>query len=312
MASKKVKKGKKGGEGKKQMRAGAGRLRSGKTGGSKEKKPEKEGQSRGAEEVKKAGIRTRHQFIDYELSGGVARITLKKKPLNILDIPMLREMNRVLEDLVPSDEYKAFVIDAEGKAFSAGVDVADHTEDKIAQLLRTFHWTLRLISMIDEPTIALLHGDALGGGLELAMACDFVLASSAARLGLPEVKLGVFPPYACAALHRTVSDRKAREWILSGETFSAGEGKEAGLVNHVYSPGSFAARARSFVEKFTSLPGTTLRLSKRAILAGRDHQEVHDAVAAVEGIYLDTLMTKEDAREGIRAFLEKRKPRWTT
>lgn len=242
----------------------------------------------------------------------VARVRIERSPLNILDLETIRALNRALESLVPGNNYKLLVLEAAGKVFSAGVDVADHAPDRIEEALRRFHHTIRLVGMIDEPTLAVVHGDALGGGAELAMACDLVVAHEKARIGFPEINLGVYPPVAAALLSRLVPRRIADELVYTGRLLSAAEAARLGLVNQVLPEKEFEKQRKAFEARLVRSSGTSLRLAKKAIVEAARQESLTEAIDRAESIYLATLMRTADAREGIAAFLEKRAPRWVS
>src|SRR5205823_5564245 len=155
-------------------------------------------------------------------------------PLNILDIAMLEELRDALARVQP--DRHALIIDASGeKAFSAGASVPDHVGDRVTIMLHHFHDCFRALARLDVVTVALVRGAALGGGCELAMACDFVLASDRAKFGQPEINLGVFPPVAAYQLSRQVAPRKGLELLLTGETVDAATAQQIGLINAVFS-----------------------------------------------------------------------------
>jgi enoyl-CoA hydratase/carnithine racemase len=148
------------------------------------------------------------------------RVTLSDPPLHILDIPMLEELRETL-GRVASDRH-ALIIDASGeRAFSAGVSVQDHLGDRAETMLSTFHDCFRILARLELVTVALVRGLALGGGCELAMACDFVLASDRAAFGQPEINLGVFPPVAAYQLSRLTAPRKGLELLLTSDALDA-------------------------------------------------------------------------------------------
>jgi cyclohexa-1,5-dienecarbonyl-CoA hydratase len=149
----------------------------------------------------------------------------------------------------------------------------------------------------------------LGGGCELVAACDIVIASDRARFGQPEIKLGVFPPVACVLLPLIIGDKRARELILTGELIDAAQAGRLGLVNHVVPPEQLQQKTTEILSKLRELSGTSLESTRRAIDLGRG-RSINDALAEVENIYLHELMKSEDANEGVRAFMEKRKPVW--
>lgn len=243
------------------------------------------------------------------IEGGVARITLNQPPLNIIDIPMLEEIHSALARLHSENEVKVLVIDHQGKAFSAGVSIRDHTPDKVSDMIEKFHGMFRLLHSLALPTLALVDGMALGGGCELATFCDMVIASERATFGQPEIKVGVFPPVAAVVFPHLVGRNRALELLLTGDVVDAAEAKALGLINKVFSTQEFHQKADEFIGKLTSLSAPVLKLTKRAVDRGL-YANISEAITSVEELYLGELMQTEDAHEGLNAYLEKRKPIW--
>src|SRR6185369_15608878 len=162
--------------------------------------------------------------IKFQIDDRVARITLARPPLNIMNIAMMDEIGKALELCGQGANLAAIVFEAadEARAFSAGVAVEDHVPATVVRMLDSFHRIFRLLEKISVPVVAVVDGAALGGGCELVAACDLVIASERARFGQPEIKLGVFPPVAAVVLPRIIG-KKAREMILLGETIDAAE-----------------------------------------------------------------------------------------
>lgn len=252
-----------------------------------------------------------YQFIKTWDADGAAWISINRPPLNVLDIPTMIELNDALRAVKARElEVRALVITAEGdKAFSAGVDVGDHTPDKVDRMIEVFHDIFRNLDDLEIPTIAAVKGAALGGGCELAIFCDMLVASETLKIGQPEVKVGVFPPLAAVVLPRVIPEKRAFELIVGGEIIRADEAKALGLVSKVVPLASFAEDFGQFLRVFTTLSGAVLRATKKAIRAGRG-LPFGDALAKVERLYLDELMETEDAKEGLKSFLEKRAPTW--
>ncbi len=149
----------------------------------------------------------------------------------------------------------------------------------------------------------------MGGGCELATYCDMVLASDKARFGQPEIQVGVFPPIAALAFPRMMGRKKAMELVLSGETISAQEAVQIGLVNKVVPPEQLAGEAQAWASRFGKLSGVVLRLARKAVVEGWD-TGLEKGLGRIEEIYLRELMATHDAIEGLKAFLEKREPVW--
>jgi cyclohexa-1,5-dienecarbonyl-CoA hydratase len=251
------------------------------------------------------------EFIRFEKRDGAAWLVLNKPPFNVLDIAMMREINAALEGLGADPGAKILVFEAaEGsKAFSAGVDVSEHTSDMVQEMIEVFHRIFRLLQGLDVPTLAVVGGAALGGGCELALFCDLVIASEKASFGQPEIQVGVFPPVAAVALPGIIGPKKAIELLLTGDRLRAAEAERLGLVNKVVPPDELAAAADELVGKLTKLSAAVLRLTKRAVRVG-SVGSFGDGLAAVEEVYLGPLMATEDAHEGLAAFMEKRAPVW--
>ena len=239
----------------------------------------------------------------------VGRITFNKPPLNVLNIEMMKEINQALKGF-QGKNLKVLIINANGKAFSAGVDVSDHTKEKVNEMIQVFHEIFTNLHKIDAPTVALVNGAALGGGCEVATFCDIVIASEKSKFGQPEIKVGVFPPVAAAIFPKLMWSKKALELIVTGDVINADEAKELGLVNHILPVDGFELEAEKLVtEKLASNSAVVLQLTKRAFMEGAT-QNYSDSIKKIEDIYLNELMKTSDANEGLSAFLEKRQPVW--
>jgi len=250
-----------------------------------------------------------YKDIKVEEKNSIGKITFNKQPLNVLDIAMMKEINSALSNF-RGKNLKALVISAEGKAFSAGVDVSEHTEEKGEEMIHVFHEIFSNLQSIDFPTVSMVNGAALGGGCEVAIFCDIVLASEKAKFGQPEIKVGVFPPVAAAIMPRLIPGRKALELLLTGENVRAQEAKELGLVSHIFPVDNFEQEADKWVnDNLGSKSAAVLRLTKKAFLAGF-RKNYNDSIKVIEDIYLNELMKTKDAHEGLTAFLEKRQPVW--
>jgi cyclohexa-1,5-dienecarbonyl-CoA hydratase len=237
-----------------------------------------------------------------------AWVTLDRPPLNILDISAMKELSSVLDRVLSEIDFLVFR-GAGPKAFSAGAEVRDHTPDRVADMLAAFHGVFRRIVQCDCITIAAVHGHCLGGGMELAAICDFVVASESAKFGQPEIKLGCFPPVALVTLPHVCGLRAALDLILSGRTISAREAQALGLVTRVVPDDQLATCAGGFLGELRAVSPAIIRMTHRTLTKAW-REEFEAKLAAVEQVYLGELMNTEDAREGIRAFLEKRAPVW--
>ncbi|MGD8320889.1 MAG: enoyl-CoA hydratase/isomerase family protein [Gemmatimonadota bacterium] len=252
---------------------------------------------------------TTYRHLRLDTDGSLRRLVLDRPPLNVLTIEMLEELDAAVTAVEHDDDASVLLVEGEGKAFCAGVDVADHTADRVDRMIHVFHRALTHLAALELPVVAGVNGAALGGGMELMLACDVVLAREGAKLGQPEIQLGVLPPFASAVLPRLVGRAHAMDLCLTGRTVTAEEGQALGLVQHVYPRDTFADDAHAYARRLASLSPPVLRLAKRAVVEG-DRAPLTDSLHTIERLYLDELMKLEDAREGLAAFMEKRPPAW--
>jgi cyclohexa-1,5-dienecarbonyl-CoA hydratase len=245
-----------------------------------------------------------------DVSSTAARIALLHPPLNVIDIPMMEELAQALAEIERRSDVSIVVLSGEGKTFSAGVDVAAHTPEQVEEMLTKFHAVIRALVSTNKVTIAAVHGHCLGGGAELAMVCDMVYTTAGAHWGFPEIKLGCYPPVACTALAALVGQKRAAELILSGRTISGTEAAEIGLANHAVTNEELESAVEGTVQKVLRMSPSSLAITKKAIYAW-DAAHFDKGLARAEKIYLEELMKTADAPEGVRAFMEKREPKWT-
>jgi cyclohexa-1,5-dienecarbonyl-CoA hydratase len=221
---------------------------------------------------------------------------------------MMEELAQVLSEIEFRQDIAVIVFRGEGKSFSAGVDVAAHTPDKVEEMLAKFHGVIRALVATKKVTIAAVHGHCLGGGAEFAMVCDVVYTTEDAQWGFPEIKLGCYPPVACAALAALVGQKGAADLILTGRTISGKDAARIGLATD--SIGDPEAAVEQCVGHLLQLSPATLSVTKKAFYAW-DSIHFDKGLARAEKTYFDDLMKTSDAYEGIRAFMEKRPPKWT-
>ena len=248
------------------------------------------------------------ETIQVRVENRAAWITLDRPPLNILDIAMMRSLDAALRCAIPQCDFLIFE-GAGPKGFSAGADVADHAPGRLRKMLAAFHSSFRRLSKADCLTLAVVHGHCLGGGMELATFCDFVIAGESAQFGQPEIHLGCFPPVAMVTLPRLIGLRLAMDLILTGRTIPAAEAQRLGLVTHVVPDADLRSAAEGLLAELRALSPAVLRLARGALwrLHASDFEK---QLAAVERLYLTKLIKRRDAQEGVRAFLEKRAPVW--
>ncbi len=239
----------------------------------------------------------------------LAAVTLNRPPLNILDLPTLGELENALDELALDSSLQLLTLrGAGGKAFCAGVAVEDHTRDRIAESLRLFHEVLRKLAALPAISIAVVEGHCLGGGMELAAACDFVLSAPGSRFGQPEIGLGCFPPAAVALYPERLGYSKTLELLVTGETLGAREAHAAGFVTWIADFDLDAVLERH-TAKIMEKSAAVTRALKRTMYEGR-RRLFEDELARTEITYLDELLNTEDLDEGLAAFFEKRRPEW--
>lgn len=242
--------------------------------------------------------------------GRVARLVINRPPLNILDLPSLCELRATLESVLKDSSVRLVELSGAGeRAFCAGTDIRDHVPERAPELLREFHGLIREVLVARCPTVAIVRGHCLGGGMELTMACDFILAATGARFGQPEIKVGAIPPVASVLLPKLIPEKKALEMILTGESISAEEAFQLGLVNRVAPEANLESEADIFSDSLLAQSPAILALARKtARLPSR--QAFEAALRETERIYLEELLPSKDAAEGIQAFVEKRLPKW--
>lgn len=247
--------------------------------------------------------------VSSQRQSGVCRVTLNNPPLNVIDVPLMEELSRGLALIEADETLSVIVISGAGKAFSAGVDVAAHTSDKVSEMLTKFHAVIGAVVASKKVTIAAVHGPCLGGGAELAMVCDLAYTAESASWGFPEIKLGCYPPVAVTALAAVVGQKQAADLILTGRTISGREAAEIGLASCAVPSDQLDAAVRECVDRLVRLSPAALAITKKATYAW-DSMHFDKGLARAEKIYLEELIKTEDAQEGIAAFLQKREPRW--
>lgn len=243
---------------------------------------------------------------------GIAVITINRPDkLNALNADTVSQLDAVLRDVAADDAIRAIIVTGAGeKAFVAGADIAELAQmgpvDGV-KVSRAGQETFRFLERMSVPVIAAVNGFALGGGLELALACHIRVASSRAKFGLPEVKLGIIPGYGgTVRLPRLVGRGRALELMLSGDMIDAQEALRIGLVNHVEEPDALLDAARGLARRITANGPIAIRLALEAV--DRGMSTTIDDAQILESNLFGLLASTEDMREGMQAFLEKRKP----
>jgi cyclohexa-1,5-dienecarbonyl-CoA hydratase len=243
-----------------------------------------------------------------ELRPPVARITLQNPPLNVIDVSMMDELRAALEQIEARPEISAIVFAGSERAFSSGVEIAEHTADKIRNTLTAFHSVIRSVVASKKLTIACVQRHCLGGGAELALMCDVIFASPGSVWGFPEIKLACYPPVASVALSAIVGQKLAAEMVLTGRTLSGQEALAAGMVNGVADDPE--TLVQECIQRVSQLSPAALAVAKKAFYAW-DAIHFDKGLARAEQMYFDELMKTTDAHEGIAAHLERRRPVWS-
>ena len=250
-----------------------------------------------------------YREILFEKRDGVCRLTLNKPPLNIIGLRTMEEIIDAVAAVAADPSARVLLFAANGKAFSAGMDILDHTPARAPLMMDAFNKMFLAIERLDAAVVAAVDGAALGGGCELAFACDMIVASERAKFGQPEVKLGFFPPLAAVLLPACVGRAKAIEMMLGGEPMTAAQARDAGMVNRVAPVESFPAEVDKFTGEIARHSGAVIRLCKKAERAARN-RPFGEAIEAARRIFLDELLTSADTLEGLKAYEEKRAPVW--
>jgi enoyl-CoA hydratase len=247
----------------------------------------------------------------FEIEKPIAIITINRpKALNALNEETLRELDVLVDQIAANHEIQAVIITGQGNAFVAGADIAAMQNKSVLES-RVFaqmgQQVMMKIERLEQPVIAAVNGYALGGGCELAMACDLRIASEKAKFGQPEVGLGIFPGFGgTQRMPRLVGAGKAKELILTGDTIDAAGALAIGLVNHVVAPEELMAFCKALAQRMTSKAPLAVRMAKQAINEGL--QVDIDRGMTIEQDLFGFCFSTQDQREGMTAFLEKRKP----
>jgi cyclohexa-1,5-dienecarbonyl-CoA hydratase len=246
--------------------------------------------------------------------GQVVEIVLGPAPGNIVSVALIEELAAELRRIdgggPENKSRKLIVISGDGKHFSYGASVEEHKASSVGEMLPSFHQLIKQLLGCNVPTLAKVSGQCLGGGFELALACSLIFSTEDARFGVPEIKLGVFPPVASVLLPCKTGDAAACQMILTGESFSAGDLFRLGIVNKVADSGPLNDVVADFVEnQILPKSASSLRIACQAARTGtREYYDSH--IKDAETLYLERLMSTADAVEGIDAFVEKRAPKW--
>ena len=249
--------------------------------------------------------------LEYSHDGAVANILLDDGKGNVLDNVMMLEMLDLFAEFKMNKDIKLITFQGEGRHFSFGASVPEHTKEFAEMMLKTFHKIFFELIGLSIPTMAKISGQCLGGGMELALACNFMFADKTAVLAQPEIILGVFPPPASIMLPLKIGNSRAEEILLTGRNIDAEEGERIGLLHKVFEDkNSLNEGADEWINK-NIIPKSASSL-KYGVMATRAtfNYIMSNKLPYLEQLYVRQLMETNDANEGINSFLEKRKPVW--
>jgi len=248
--------------------------------------------------------------LSFEHDGQVARVALAAPKANIIDQAMMAALAAAFEDLRNRSDLKLMILAAEGPHFSFGASVQEHLPERVKAMLPRFSGLLGQMLEVPAVTLAAVRGQCLGGGFELTLACDFVVAEEGAQFACPEIKLGVFPPAAAALLPARIGASRAAELVLTGAAWSAAQAAGAGLIAQTTPQGQLDAIVETWIrDNFLARSPVALRYGVRAARLPL-RRALQQDLPQLERTYLDELMTEPDAEEGLRGFMEKREPHW--
>ena len=250
------------------------------------------------------------EHIIYDVTGGIATLTLNRpRVLNAINYDLLEELDDLLDKAAADDSLRVLILTGSGKAFAAGADIAQQAvmdPDEAAKWGQYGSGIFRRLELFPIPTIAAVNGYALGGGCEMAMACDLILAGEKAKFGQPETGLGITPGFSgTQRLLRRVGVSKAKELIYTGRMIDADEALQLGLADHIYPDDQLQEKVMAMAQKIAGNAPAAVRYAKRAINEGA--QTDIDEAVAIENKWFSRCFATEDQKEGMQAFLEKRK-----
>lgn len=249
--------------------------------------------------------------LNYTHSGSVAQLIFDDGKGNVLDSVMMAELQETLNSFRSNSAIKLITFEGAGKHFSFGASVEEHQKDAAATMLKSFHQLFYTIRDLAIPTLAKISGQCLGGGMEIALICNFLFADKTAKMGQPEIILGVFPPPASVILPLKIGYALAEEILITGKTISADEGIQIGLLNKVFENKiEMEDETNRWIEQnILQKSASSLRYAVKAARVKFNHL-LSNFIPQLESMYVNQLMETKDANEGINSFLEKRKPVW--
>ncbi len=242
--------------------------------------------------------------VDRASNGAVARVVFSGEKGNVLGKALLEKLDATLADLAGDRRLKLVVIEGAGRHFSVGASIEEHQRDQVAAMLASFHALIRRLVTFPVATAAVVRGKCLGGAFELALACNFVFATSDAAFACPEIALGVFPPVLAALGPLKLGATWAERLTLTGDEIDAETAHEIGIVTEI---GDALAW---YEKKLARKSAFSLRQALAAVRIGSGIARVTESLAEIEKRYLDQIVPSHDGNEGIAAFMAKREPQW--
>ncbi|MGI4813074.1 MAG: enoyl-CoA hydratase/isomerase family protein [Janthinobacterium lividum] len=253
---------------------------------------------------------TQTPFLLTQIADGLCTIRLRRPPVNVLHAPMMRELIATLDSAAADPQVRAVLLTGEGeRVFSAGVEVADHTPENNSGTSNTFHRLLEALYAFPLPIVAALNGAAVGGGHEVALACDMMLSTPDAKIGQPEIKLATMAMPATLLLQQRLPPNLIAEMLLGGEYLSGERAYALGLVNRLVSKENFVADCERFMQQFTRMSRPALMVMKEALVHARAGN-LAAGLAWTHALVDEKVLPLEDLAEGLQAFQEKRAPNW--
>ena len=249
------------------------------------------------------------KYIQFDIAGCIARLTMNHAPHNVLIVPMMKEMAEAIESLNGRTDVKTILLQSSQQAFSAGISLEDSRPDRVFQTLDAFTRVFQAMVDISKPVVVVVNGPAIGAGSELVGFGDVVIATPKAKFAQPEVKLGVFPPFAAVMLPQLIGQKKTYELILTGEALSAEDALHFGFVNKVVPENELSSHVEALMARTAEFSGPVLEVTKR-VIGNSIGLPLKQAMKTSQDLYLNELMNLEDVQEGLRAVIEKRKPVW--
>ncbi len=249
--------------------------------------------------------------VEYKFDNSVARIILDDGKANVIDKIMMAELIELLSSYKNNKDLKLITFEGAGNNFSYGASVEEHQKELAAEMLESFHKIFFVIMELNIPTMAIISGQCLGGGFELPLVCNFIFADKTAKVGQPEIILGVFAPPASSMLPLKIGNARSDELLITGKVISAEEGKALGLINEVFEDKeTMQAAIDEWIKR--NILGKSASSLRYAVKAARSSFNffMEKNLPYFNDMFIKELMETEDANEGINSFMEKRKPVW--